>query len=521
MADKFKLQAIISVFDGMSPTLIKLNKLLHTTRRTIKGLDRASGGSLGKAIGLGAAVGLGTGAVRLFSDQFIQSAAAMESLKSQMAGVMGTAEEGKEALGWVQKFAEETPLTLNETADAFMLLKNSGIDPTNGSLRAIVDQAARVGRGHEQVMGVSLALTQAWQKQKLQGEEIMQLNERLIPVWDILSAHTHKTVAELQDLSKQGKLGRPVIEGLIRAIGKMNAGASEAASHTWIGITSTLSDRWMNVKNTIMDAGPFEWLKKRLERLNDFLGSLNTAAGSERLAKIGASMESIFNRVEQAVYRIDFERAGASVLRLAAGFGRMIDMIGGLDNFAMVVGGVFALPMINSLMQITALTWKFGAALVGLAGIPMSAVLGIAAAIAGINVVMGQISGEFNVIEKLWPQQWEQISNAIGGTIDNMIENILRKVRMLGPLLPNSWIEGTARELAEIDRRRQVMEQQSSADMERRRQMVSAQRVAVGGGIEVNFNNVPPGTRIAPQPASGGVAVRPNVGYRSFATGMP
>jgi hypothetical protein len=43
----------------------------------------------------------------------------------------------------------------------------------------------------------------------------------------------------------------------------------------------------------------------------------------------------------------------------------------------------------------------------------------------------------------------------------------------------------------------------------------------VSGGIDVNFNNTPTGTRVVPYKASGPVSVTPNVGYRSFATGAP
>jgi hypothetical protein len=42
----------------------------------------------------------------------------------------------------------------------------------------------------------------------------------------------------------------------------------------------------------------------------------------------------------------------------------------------------------------------------------------------------------------------------------------------------------------------------------------------VKGAIEVNFNNAPQGMRVEPAKSGGNVNVKPNVGYRSFATGM-
>ncbi|MCW7554954.1 tape measure protein [Endozoicomonas gorgoniicola] len=64
-----------------------------------------------------------------------------------------------------------------QVADAFTALKNFGLDPMDGTLQAIVDQTSKLGGGMERLNGISLALGQAWAKQKLQGEEILQLVE--------------------------------------------------------------------------------------------------------------------------------------------------------------------------------------------------------------------------------------------------------------------------------------------------------------------------------------------------------
>ncbi|MDM5057416.1 tape measure protein [Aeromonas rivipollensis] len=50
----------------------------------------------------------------------------------------------------------------------FVRLKAFGIDPMNGAMQGIVDQVYKLGDGVEEVQGISLALGQAWAKQKLQ-----------------------------------------------------------------------------------------------------------------------------------------------------------------------------------------------------------------------------------------------------------------------------------------------------------------------------------------------------------------
>lgn len=49
-----------------------------------------------------------------------------------------------------------------------------------------------------------------------------------------------------------------------------------------------------------------------------------------------------------------------------------------------------------------------------------------------------------------------------------------------------------------------------------RQRMIQSSRATVSGGIDVNFNNAPPGMRVQPQQQRGPFAVTPNVGYRTI-----
>lgn len=150
-----------------------------------------------------------------------QSGDQAERLSAQLNAVMGSIQGGKVATAWIQKFATDTPLQLDEVTQLFVRLKAFGIDPMNGSLQAVVDQTYKLGGGFEEAQGISLALGQAWAKQK-QGEEILQMIERGVPVWELLEKVTGKNTAELQKLSEAGKLGRDTIQALMQEIGKQS-----------------------------------------------------------------------------------------------------------------------------------------------------------------------------------------------------------------------------------------------------------------------------------------------------------
>lgn len=211
---------------------------------------------------------------------FIRPAAQFERFQVQLTTLEGSADGAKRAMSWIEDFATRTPLELEQTVAAYAKLKAFGIDPTNGALQAAVDTMAATGGGADQLDGIVLALGQSWTKQKLQGEEAMQLLERGVPVWDLLGKKLGKTTAEVQEMATKGKLGRKEISLLIEALGEANKGASDNMSKTWDGIISNLMDYWTKFQRMVMGSGVFDFLKGRLQ---DLLTLLNQMAADGRL----------------------------------------------------------------------------------------------------------------------------------------------------------------------------------------------------------------------------------------------
>jgi len=115
----------------------------------------------------------------------IEAGADLETLELQIKQLYDTAEEGTAAFDWVQQFAKQNPTF--DVTKAFVKLKVFGVDPVTGALQSLVDQTSKLGGDQQVLEGLILAVGQAWSKQKLQGEEILQLVERGVPVWDLLA----------------------------------------------------------------------------------------------------------------------------------------------------------------------------------------------------------------------------------------------------------------------------------------------------------------------------------------------
>ena len=147
-----------------------------------------------------------------------------------------------------------------------------------------------------------LALGQAWAKQKLQGEEILQLVERGVPVWSLLEKATGRNVQELQKLSEQGKLGRDVIQKLYEEIGRANTGAAERGLSSLSGLLAQASARWQGFLQLVADNGVTEYLKKQLDSLLGSTSNMDAVAKKvadgvvgmlEALRRLGAQLAPV------------------------------------------------------------------------------------------------------------------------------------------------------------------------------------------------------------------------------------
>src|SRR5690606_10082533 len=187
--------------------------------------------------------------------------------------------------------------------------------------------------GLQMLERLTLAVGQAWAKGKLQGEEILQLVEAGIPVWEMLEKATGKSAAELQKLSSAGKLGRDVIQQLIDEIGKKYVGASEKMAKTLDGIQDKITEVWTNFKKEVADRGFYEEFKRRTQGVLDTLegweksGALGRAAGA--MSRFLTGSMYFAERVGRVLWDI-----GKAAYYSATGITDLISRVTGLNSAA-------------------------------------------------------------------------------------------------------------------------------------------------------------------------------------------
>lgn len=243
--------------------------------------------------------------VQTLKDQLVAMFSAgdkSEQLGIQLKAVMGSIQGGQEATAWIKSFAKNTPLQLNEVTETFVRLKAMGLDPMDGTMQAVVDQSAKLGLGFDGVQSISLALGQAWSKGKLQGDDMLQMVERGVPVMALLEKATGKSSAELGKMSEQGLLGRDAIKALIAEMGASSAGAAADQMGTLSGLLSNLGDSWTDFKTSVANSGALDWLKSQLRQLTETITQMTNDGSLKQWARdISDSVVAVGSAIKDGV----------------------------------------------------------------------------------------------------------------------------------------------------------------------------------------------------------------------------
>jgi len=320
-------------------------------------------------ISLNAAFGLVQKGLNLVRDgiySMLQTGDQFELLDKRLASLMGSVAGGERATAWIKKFAKDTPLEVAEVTEAFALLKTYGLDPMDGTLQAVVDKNEELGGGLERLTGIASALGQAYGKQKLQTEEILQLVERGVPAWSMLEKVTGKNAAQLAELASKGKLGRDVIKALIAEIGKSAQGAAASSMGTLTGLASNLSDTWSGFLDRIADSGALDYVKGRLMALADTIDQMDKDG---RLDALAASLSKAFvdgaskaEEFAQKLLKVDFKTLIDDSTKWLNGFGTGVDTaLARFDAFTATTRGFWnALTIAGSSADTLFATVKLG-----------------------------------------------------------------------------------------------------------------------------------------------------------------
>ncbi len=348
----------------MAASIASLNiNVVAQTAQFVKGLRTASNETKSFSSGLGginasflkvatgatAALGAIAGVSSALGaiSKGVQLAAEAEKTALAFEVLLGSAEEAKTLLSQLEQFAIETPFSQDEVIQSARGLANAGVetDQLREKLRQLGDISAGTGQS---INEIALIYQQVANKGKLANEELMQLAERGVPVYDALAQVLGVTKAEVMDFATKGKLGLAEMDAALQQMtgsgGKFH-NLSQRLSQTTAGLWSSMQD---GVDKALKELGALTVesfdvkgaIEGATEVANDFLVALRDTAPelgdsfkavalavsdlgqaltgeTDRVEQFKVALEGVADIVEKIAQAIELIDFGLSLRKLA------------------------------------------------------------------------------------------------------------------------------------------------------------------------------------------------------------
>ncbi len=294
-------QEIKQVGSVASETGSKMNSGLGGAISAVSGGITAFTSIIDTAVGILA----GMGNVAMGVGQAIISVnAPMEQAGVTMETLMGSTQAAQGMMKQLWDFAASTPFEFAGVEQAGAQLKAVGFNAQDiiPDLTAIGDALSALGQASDaDLKSVAVVFGQIHNTGHLMAQDMMQLTDRGIPAWRILSAQMHVSVAELQQMTSKGLIpADQAINMLTKGMEAMFGGGMQKQSRTFLGLWSTLHDNIEAAMRSI--TGPaFQAAKKGLEDLGNIVSSKSFQEFADVAGKtLAPAFELISRDIDQA-----------------------------------------------------------------------------------------------------------------------------------------------------------------------------------------------------------------------------
>ncbi len=489
LADIGQVGAAAEVLDAMSPDIdvdantagalskmaalrAGLTGLGDHARGTGRGIFNAIDGALGETAvrsrvhfgaiavgfsGVAAAATIGIGAAGGFG---LAIASGNEQAQISFETMLGSAEKASTFLTSLKDFAATTPFEFPELQTAASSLISAGVEANKviPIMTSLGNATSGMGTGSEGVKRATVALQQMSAAGKITGEDLNQLRDAGIPVFDLLAAATGKSKEEVAGLAQAGKLGRAEMEQLFSALESGKGlerfnGLMEAQSASLSGIMSTIKDTvGQGLATAVQPAIPI--IKDALGNANDLFGEFANNIGgvfSDILSALAPTIEPLLQLVAalgvafEPVIGVFAQVAGAVAGALAPALTAMAPALGEIAGQfgeflialvpllpAIVELAAAALPLLQVLIPVaTTIAEALVPALTTLMGW-LEPVAPVIAAVVGVFAAAGPVIGA--------------VAAALGFILSplGLVVGAIAAVIAIGAVLVNNWDTITA-----------------------------------------------------------------------------
>lgn len=197
----------------------------------------------------------------------------MEQSAVSFKYLIGSAEDANGLLTALQDFAVSSPLDMQGATKSARMLMTMGVEAENtiGVLRVLTDAAAVAGGDMEDsIYRISLALGQMLQSGTVKAQEIRQLVNANIPIFEILQEELGLTAKQVANIGKEGLNSATAVNAILRGLQKRFQGASKDMQKTLTGALSACKDSFYVLYNIAMQS-PFNVIREKVVALSEAL----------------------------------------------------------------------------------------------------------------------------------------------------------------------------------------------------------------------------------------------------------
>lgn len=257
----------------------------------------------------------------------IEAMSKMQNTRILLQGLEKDAKNPQDAaekdMNFIMGLSEKVHVSLDAVSDAFVKLKSGGIDPTTGSLNALVNSVAQFGGDSEILKRAAIAIQQMSGKGVISMEELrQQLGEAVPTAMQSMADTIGVSMAKLvKDVSLGTVEAKSALDMLFLGMEIDSAGAADRLSHSFTGALAQMQTAFMRFSDNMAKGGYLDALSDGLKQLSTYL---NTTEGQLFAYNFGQGMTAIVKTLtEMASWigkNIELVKTIAQIVGLGMGF---------------------------------------------------------------------------------------------------------------------------------------------------------------------------------------------------------
>ncbi|HHO9597235.1 TPA: tape measure protein [Escherichia coli] len=223
----------------------------------------------------------------------VEAAAEMERMRVMLRGLnkekSNPGQAAADDMKYIVDMAQNAPFAMQALTDSFVKFRSAGLDPTDGSLKTLVDSVARFGGDSELLKRASIAIQQMSGKGVVSMEELrQQLGEAIPTAMNAMAKAAGLTMGELTKAVASGTVeAKNALALMFKELKMQNEGAASEMMNTFTGTLAQMQTAFTLFADKVGQAGYLSSLREGMKELTSLM---NSAEGTSFAHSLGSGL---------------------------------------------------------------------------------------------------------------------------------------------------------------------------------------------------------------------------------------